>query len=139
MTRPTPSIRIALAALAAAAALPVSAHAEVFKDSAGVCQITADDDWEEHGNRFVAPTPGFYARVRSGGTAAEVKAAVAAQGGVLVNENAQRALYSAQVQGNKLYWVVTKTTPACFTTVTFHAGAEDAAARRIAESTRRVP
>ena len=88
----------------------------------------------------MSPTAGFYARVLSVPTSTEVRAQIVAQGGTIVYDTPTRLLATQQVSAggvtNKLYWAVTKTTPACWATVTFPAGPLDAQARAIAESVR---
>ncbi|MFO1012580.1 MAG: hypothetical protein U1E50_02355 [Caulobacteraceae bacterium] len=130
-----------LAALALLAA-PGFAQAKVFTDSSGACQITADDDWEAGPTRIKSPQDGFYARIRSAPTWTEVNANILAQGGTVVSDNAQRTVYSlsssAGGAANKLYWVVLKGGPTCYSTVTFPAGPLDSKARAIAETVRRA-
>lgn len=131
----------ALAALALLAA-PGLAEAKVFTDSSGACQITADDDWEAGPSRIKSPQDGFYARIRATPSWTEANTTILAQGGTVVSDNAQRTVYSLSASAagvtNKLYWVVLKGGPTCYSTVTFPAGPLDAKARAIAETVRRA-
>lgn len=120
--------------------LPAAAAAATYRDPTGACQITIPDGWTSRAGRTVSPTPGFYARVRVARDVAEVRTQILAQGWTVLSDTPTRLLGTAQVSAggvtNKLYWAVSKTTPACWATVTFPAGPLDAQARTIAESVR---
>ena len=120
--------------------LPAAAAAATYRDSTGVCQITTPDGWTSRPGRTVSPTAGFYARVRPMPPGSDVRATIVAQGGTIVYDTPTRLLATQQASAggvtNKLYWAVSKTTPACWATVTFPAGPLDAQARAIAESVR---
>lgn len=125
-----------LALAAACACLPALARAATYSDNTNACHVTVPDNWTRSPMRASDPSsPHFYARVRATPDGNAVRAQITAMGGQIVNDNAARTLATARVANNRLYWVVTKTTPACWATVEFSAG-QDAQARTIAESTR---
>ena len=132
--RPPLRSSLLLAGLAAAALLPLSAQAAVYK--ANGCQVTVPDGWVTSRTRVASPDKKLWASLLQAGSAAEVVQIDTSLQATKVSEDERIILMvsTAAFGGltNRQYHAITKTAPSCAADVTSPAGPEEATARQIA-------
>ncbi|WP_372785944.1 hypothetical protein [Phenylobacterium sp.] len=132
-------MRISLLGQAALIALLATAgvsHAAPYRD--GHCQIDAPADWVKSKTRIARADKKMWASLLEAPTAAEIVNMEVGLKAVKVSEDARQVvLVSTASYGgltNKLYHVVSKTSPACVADVAAPAGPDEALAKKIGQT-----